>query len=176
MTEKNPWAGKPREGTATVKFGDKFDAPWLVLAGNADDMKADLIRAFGWDASTSAETPLVNLLAQASVEAKAAYVAAQDLKGTVVSSKSSRGTKAAPKAKAAATPEAEEPAPVAKEAAPAESTGDNVDQLIAAFDAIEPGDDAKIELISLVNANKAEIGKSEAVKEAYRTTRKRLGV
>lgn len=67
-------AGPDDSSTATLKFGEGFSAPWLVLYGNPGQIRRQLLEAFGIE--DDPEISLVELIAKQSVEAQAAYTLA----------------------------------------------------------------------------------------------------
>ena len=101
---ESPW-GPPRQSTVTIKYTGGYDSPWLVLAGSPADIRAQMIEAFGWDASTLTELSLSEMIVRASTEANALFTGVSGLGGTI-----EKGQPAAAKRTPANKPAAAKPA------------------------------------------------------------------
>ena len=64
----------PDQTTLTVKYGDGFSAPWLVLCGNPGTIRRQLLESFG--SEDDPELSLIELSSNLAAEAQAAYALA----------------------------------------------------------------------------------------------------
>lgn len=69
-------AGPDDKGTATIKFGKEFDAPWYVAYGHPSEIRRQIIQAFGYESVDDSVT-LIDLMAKASADAQAAFALAK---------------------------------------------------------------------------------------------------
>jgi len=69
----------------TIKFGGKFEDPWLVVYGNPATIKEQILEAFDWDDQEELRNlNLAELIVEANTFAQGAWTAAKKLGGSVV--------------------------------------------------------------------------------------------
>lgn len=153
-----------RGHTATIKFGDKYDAPWLVLTSDTSaGLREELVAAVGLEVSP--EATLDDVLVQAVVSAQATYQAAKGLGARPLAGRQSGAANAAASsAFAAARGDA---APAAKPAAP---PAEQEDPLVAALGRVT----SKAEIGKLFAANR-EAWKRPEVGAAAKAAAERVG-
>ena len=136
-----------RGGSATIKFGKGFNAPWFVTTGTVEQQREQLIQFLGVDRETVSDLSHPALIVKAAVEAAAVWSVADP---DPESSRGGRGRGATPispargggrtKAKAKDTPAADETRDVWDQAAaggdqPAAEAPPEKDPVIAAIEA-----------------------------------------
>ena len=75
-------SGPDDKSTATIKFGDKFDAPWFVAYGNPRAQREQLLEFAGLDAEVTSELTLAEVIVQAASDAQALWAVRSTLGGS----------------------------------------------------------------------------------------------
>lgn len=92
MTEAS---GRDRGVGVTLKGATGYDAPWITFSGSVDEVKADIVAAFGFDPDLGAnELDLHDLAVEAAKAFQAQWGVAATLGGKPVSKRSSGARKA----------------------------------------------------------------------------------
>jgi len=65
-----------RSGSATIKFGKGFNAPWFVATGTVEEQREQLVQFLGVDRETVSDLNHPALIVKAAVEAAAIWAAA----------------------------------------------------------------------------------------------------
>ena len=75
-------SGPDDKSTATIKFGDKFDAPWFVAYGNPRAQREQLLEFAGLDAEATSELTLAEVIVQVASDAQAKWATRSTLGGS----------------------------------------------------------------------------------------------
>lgn len=119
MTSSNP--NEADSGSATIKYGRGFEAPWYVPKGSPEKIREQLITFFGMDRDSVADMTGNEVLLEANTIAQAAYTAMSQTGGRVLS----KGTAAEATTAPAATTTAPTEDPWAQAAAESASVAAN---------------------------------------------------
>lgn len=153
--------GPDDQSSVTIKFGSDFSAPWLVVRGEADAMRRQILEAFG--VQDDAEVSLIELIAKSSVDAQAIYSLANG------------GATPATGGRRASYPRgsAQKSSPKAEEASPADEEKDEESRNITRIlEAIEAAKDPKE--LKLVWAKDQAAFSDTRLQVAYRNKSSRL--
>ncbi|WP_263729939.1 hypothetical protein [Cellulomonas sp. SG140] len=151
--------------TATIKFDKGYDAPWYVAYGSPEEIKAELIDAFGLDGASDAGLTTAEVIVEASRVARNLWTASSKLGGQIIGIEDNRQPIPATNPMTATSPtgeaawDAAESAGAGKDDPPFEP---NVDPLISRIRTVA----TKAEFALLWKANTARFAEPEIKAEA----------
>lgn len=131
MGSESPW--QPGDTGVTIKFGKGYEDPWLTFRGSVEQIRAEVLAAFGME--DNPELSLAAVVVNATREAHAMYGVASGLGGRVISQ--SGGTRRGGWSKAAAKTESVAGGQEARNTSPQEPEKPAVSPLLAEIEACE---------------------------------------
>jgi len=90
--------------TATIKFGKGFEDPWYVVYGSPEEIREQLVVAFGYDRASVATLSLAELIVESSRRAQVLRTASISLGGEIVAVETAKAAPAPRRSRAAAKP------------------------------------------------------------------------